>query len=473
MAAINWTFNGNGKWTTASNWSTDSVPGASDDAEIEIPGVTVTSTGNVTVNSVDIGDGSDLIINTSTTFTAVTGGDLFPSVPNSQPGGAITVKDGGTLALGQQGQQEEFFNDGSVTLTHNAAPTDLLVAGTLILSGNGAIRMDATTGDGGGSFINGGEGTILDNSSFIVGSGVISQLTLNNLGRSGQIDAFDGELDLATNNTINNNGGILGASPGALLVIFDPVDNTTTGNDTGIIVAASNSTIEINLAVTGGTVQFDVGATDATVRLMGLGSLSASTAMIFNGPGQNLVLATGTNQVAANDISGLMAGDSIDFDFVHFAAGDHAVWTPNGNSGFLSLENTSGTKVATLSIVGHYLTADFATTSDSAGGSEIEVVNRQATDDFNGIGTSDILLQNGGGSIIDWIMSNGGYASYNSFGTASGYALVGAEDFNGDGTTDILLENSTGNIIDWTMKNGTFSGWNEVGSPSGYGVIKA
>ena len=49
--------------------------------------------------------------------------------------------------------------------------------------------------------------------------------------------------------------------------------------------------------------------------------------------------------------------------------------------------------------------------------------------------------------------------------------MVGTGDYNGDGTSDILLENSTGNVIDWIMKNGQFSGWNEVGGAGSYAVI--
>jgi hypothetical protein len=96
----------------------------------------------------------------------------------------------------------------------------------------------------------------------------------------------------------------------------------------------------------------------------------------------------------------------------------------------------------------------------------------RGTGNFNGDGTTDILLENGSGNVIDWIMKNGAYAGWNEIGNASGYGIVATGDYNGDGTTDILLENSTQNVIDWTMQNGMFSGWNGVGNALGYAVSK-
>jgi hypothetical protein len=95
------------------------------------------------------------------------------------------------------------------------------------------------------------------------------------------------------------------------------------------------------------------------------------------------------------------------------------------------------------------------------------------TGDYNGDGTSDVLLENGSGNLIDWIMQNGAYAGYNNIGGTGGYGVAGKGDFDGDGTSDILLQNSSGNLIDWTLKNGAFAGWNGLGNPAaaGYGVV--
>jgi hypothetical protein len=45
------------------------------------------------------------------------------------------------------------------------------------------------------------------------------------------------------------------------------------------------------------------------------------------------------------------------------------------------------------------------------------------TGDYNGDGTSDVLLQNGG-TVVDWIMKNGQYSSGNVVTTgATGYTV--------------------------------------------------
>jgi hypothetical protein len=103
------------------------------------------------------------------------------------------------------------------------------------------------------------------------------------------------------------------------------------------------------------------------------------------------------------------------------------------------------------------------------------------TGDFNGDGfygggvSGVLLLNNSGGEIIDWTIQNGQYSSYNGVGNAnqSGYGVAGTGDFSGNGTSDILLQNGGGNLIDWAMTNGTYSGWNEIGNPAsaGYGVV--
>jgi hypothetical protein len=74
------------------------------------------------------------------------------------------------------------------------------------------------------------------------------------------------------------------------------------------------------------------------------------------------------------------------------------------------------------------------------------VQNPQATDDFTGDGTTDILLQNAAGNLAAWLMRNGVGAGSTEIGnpTSYGYSVVGTGDFTGDGTTDILLQNNSG-----------------------------
>ena len=94
------------------------------------------------------------------------------------------------------------------------------------------------------------------------------------------------------------------------------------------------------------------------------------------------------------------------------------------------------------------------------------------TGDFTGNGTADVLFENGGGGVVDWILSNGHYAGYNNVGTAPGYTFAGTGDFTGNGTDDILWQNnSIGEVIAWLMQNGQYAGYNDLGNAAGWKVV--
>jgi hypothetical protein len=98
------------------------------------------------------------------------------------------------------------------------------------------------------------------------------------------------------------------------------------------------------------------------------------------------------------------------------------------------------------------------------------------TGDFNGDGTTDILLYNSNTSQIGvWLMQNGQLtagANIGALGVGSGWSIAGTGDFNGDGTTDILLHNSNNTQVgEWLMQNGQLSqgqGFGTLGAGSGW-----
>jgi hypothetical protein len=70
-------------------------------------------------------------------------------------------------------------------------------------------------------------------------------------------------------------------------------------------------------------------------------------------------------------------------------------------------------------------------------------------------------------------MQNGKYVSGNALTTgAAGWTVVGTGDFNGDGTSDVLLQNG-GTVVDWIMKNGAFQSGNVItNGAAGFQVVK-
>jgi len=135
----------------------------------------------------------------------------------------------------------------------------------------------------------------------------------------------------------------------------------------------------------------------------------------------------------------------------------------------ISVINTgAGTPV--LKLTEAQLNNDAAALADITNAYDIFVIG-PPSDDFTGVGTSDVLLQNGAGMLVDWIVSNGTITSGNSLGTNAGWNPVGTGDFNGDGTSDILMQNSSGTIVDWSMHNGVVSNAAVLGNTVGFNIV--
>jgi hypothetical protein len=186
MALVKWTSSASGDFSNATDWSGGAVPGSGDDAQIEVPNVTVTVSANsYTVNSLTTIYSTLSITGGSLTTlsTASIGGPLIQSGGSidfygsgvslygltQQTGGTITldvgaltsfgtfVENGGALSLGYDGGA---FNTLSVlagTITSSAPVLD--VGGNFSQTGGvvAAKGRDLTLG---GTFSQGASGTI-------------------------------------------------------------------------------------------------------------------------------------------------------------------------------------------------------------------------------------------------------------------------------------------------------------------------
>jgi autotransporter passenger strand-loop-strand repeat protein len=138
------------------------------------------------------------------------------------------------------------------------------------------------------------------------------------------------------------------------------------------------------------------------------------------------------------------------------------------------LQNGSGTLFDWIMKDGTLASGQFANVLGPAGAFGLTV---KGTGDFNGDGTTDILLQEGNGVLVEWMMKNGtvGSVAINSNPLTNpatfGLHVVGTGDFNGDGTTDILLQSSNGLLADWTMKNGLVTNAFILGNPTTFSVV--
>jgi hypothetical protein len=177
MAQIQWTHNGNGNWLVASDWSSGTVPGASDDAFIGPTGVTVTSDNNVTVNSIGANTNSTLVLGDQSTFVATNGTGPTLNL------GTIDVTLGSTLDVGAG----SFQNFGSVVLGPTGVYDTFEVDNVVQLTGGGYIDMVAHPNQSfGGNYIMGnpsrsGLQSQIDNvNNDIAGAGWIGDLYFDN-----------------------------------------------------------------------------------------------------------------------------------------------------------------------------------------------------------------------------------------------------------------------------------------------------
>jgi hypothetical protein len=133
MAQIHWTHKGNGNWTTASDWSSGTVPGASDDVFIGngVTAVTVTSDSNVTVNSIGTNTHSTLDIGGMSTFTATNG------TGSSENLGTIRIFGDSTLDI----SAGTFADYGAVILGASGMYNTILIDNVVQLEGGGTIEM--------------------------------------------------------------------------------------------------------------------------------------------------------------------------------------------------------------------------------------------------------------------------------------------------------------------------------------------
>ena len=175
--------------------------------------------------------------------------------------------------------------------------------------------------------------------------------------------------------------------------------------------------------------------------------------------------ANGTTTIAGAGFSDTLTGVEV----AHFTDKDVAIREVargdfNGEGTSDLVLQSGGTVVDWIMQNGAYQAGNVLTT----GATGFTVVGKG---DFNGDGTADLALQSGG-TVVDWIMQNGAYAAGNVITTgASGYTVVASGDLNGDGTTDLVLQNG-GTVVDWIMQNGVYqSGGVLTTGASGYTVV--
>lgn len=264
FATVAWTGAASGNWSTAANWSTNSVPGANDDVVINPAGaLTITVDGTQSVKSITA-TGDDTVNITGTLNTSADS-----NVRQLTMAGFCFLNTSATFTISGTSSAQRwsafggtgtFVNSGDLTLNGDGVQvhTDMQVTGTLQMYQNG-IRTDSPTGKV--RALNGGTITLdavyipPDNNA----GGVIAEAggTVVLKASSGAISANGGTIRISKSDVFGGFSGLLG-----------PLNNATIASDAGTqLNLGVNSIVNVSGDIVGtgtGTVFLQ---TDSTVKL--------------------------------------------------------------------------------------------------------------------------------------------------------------------------------------------------------------
>jgi len=454
MAAITpptvilWAKGVSGNWTTATDWNPANVPGAADEASLSATGTyTVTSLANVTVDILTTAAGATLDIASGTSFSATDG----TGTPPGLTAGKIEVADSASFEVGGP-----VDNTGTIALNSTGDATSFLIDGAVTLSGAGKVVLSKYAANTiAGDPANGG--ALTNDGNTISGAGTIGgkNLTLNN--QAGTIDANSSNpLTIDTGNPVTNTG-LMEASGGGMLVIYDTVTNFS---------GATNGDIEATGAATTLHPQ-------SIVDLFG-GNIAGGTVTIGAGA---LVEATG-GQSGPSEITGSVVTDkgallAIDNTILTLGGG-----TVNATGGVIEANDASiggGGSSSTIVLDGVTITSG---TLETLAGGIIETLTGSSST-LNGvtIGTAAIpttvMVVDGSTLTLEGTIKIAQGSSLDVESTSGATIDVAAGTIlSGAGT--LILSDDTGNIVTGVAAGGkltndvTISGAGYIGDTSAY-----
>jgi hypothetical protein len=335
MAQIKWLNGSNGDFATASNWSTDTVPGPSDVAAINAKGTyTVTSSIPETVLALTTSSTATLDLTTQGPFTAITGTGTGANAGTINVGFVRFIV-GGTVT-----------NTGTISLNagsdNSLEGSDLIINSDTVLRGGGKITLADAVWSNLSDFPNhtNNTGSSLTNvNDDISGAGVINVQQLIN-EKHGVIDANGSHAlylfpDFNPGTVVN--AGILEATgTGGMLLQYNVIENSgqLIANN-GVLIAEGAVTGKGTALIEGtGMVEFDAASSAATTFAKGsTGELILKDATQFTGTVAGLSTAPGA---------------SIDLENIAFAAGP----TVNFNARTHLLTVSAAGTTDTIKIVG-------------------------------------------------------------------------------------------------------------------------
>ena len=261
----------------------------------------------------------------------------------------------GTLILGMDGQTSKIINNDLIELQNSVQNTKSIIeiAGTLFLQNREVLGL--------GSNIAG---------NVIVSDGHAAELVLDGgtLDGVGQLGDNNLTLVIAAQTYVVCSSGTM---------VFDPVATTIQPN--GVLEAIDGSEMDIKalLPIKAPSPRWAVARsmwTATSPTATAAWSISAAIARLswrarvigtIQFTGSHATLATSASLDTQTTVSGTGTGDSFDFLNLTFFSGDHAIFQQHGGTGTLSVVNSSGVTITSVTLAGQYTSADFFVTADS------------------------------------------------------------------------------------------------------------
>ena len=464
VGAVNWD-GGSGNWSTATNWDTDTVPGAGDDVCIEVPGITVTvdavqaAQSLVASSDVEITGTSALLALTNA--SEITGNLLISG--DLDAGADLTVA--GTTTW------EDSRVDGSFTSTDMVLITGFVTLGGDLTNDGTVVQSDGTLSldsDSGASFTNNGlHEFTTDFDVSETGSGAVDASYVNNgtVRKSGGAGITTlGSVSTASDIDVSNSG-VFEALSGTLQV-FDVVASTDT-----TFVLANDAVIEWDGDSTEIADISGVFASTGVGIVTWTGDYTATGPVTLDFPTGVFTLAgdldaAGTTITNSNEVTwdvGRVDGSFTSTDMVVITGfvtlgGD---LTNDGtvvqSDGTLSLDSDSGASFTNNGL--HEFTTDFDVSETGSGAVDASYVNNGTVRKSGGAGITTL------GSVStasDIDVSNSGVFEALS-GTLQVFDVVASTD-----TTFVLANDA---VIEWDGDSTEIADISGVFASTGVGIV--
>jgi hypothetical protein len=272
----------------------------------------------------------------------------------------------GILILGMDGKTSKIINNDLIELKNSVQNTQstIEIAGTLFLENRQVLGL--------GSNIAG---------NVIVSDGKAAELILDGGTLAGVGQLGDDHLTLfieALTYVVSSSGtmvfspiattiqptGVLEAINGSVINDFSPIANQ------GTIAALAGGAINVFDNITnsnGGVVNIGAGS-----EILLQPNVIVSGTIQFTGSSAKLETLSPFSTLTT--VSAIGTGDSVEFGYLNFVSGDHAIFQQHGSTGTLSVLNSGGATIASVTLAGQYTSADFTVVGTGNGGTGGDVL---------------------------------------------------------------------------------------------------